>query len=256
MEQNLEVKKWHFNILTNIPLEKAKEEYTALLLKNGMTHAMEKILVKNALGRVTAGPVYARISSPHYNASAMDGIALDAKLTYGASETTPVFLTKEQYVSVDTGDPLPEGCDTVVMIEDVIEAEDGSGGVAGVRLYQAAAPWQHVRQIGEDICAGEMLLPSYSVITPSAIGALLAGGVMEVDVVKKPAVGSSPQETRSSLQQRRRKRARSRNSILQYLARCSTPGELRPLPTPSSGTIRTGLSKRFSKRWTSATPSS
>jgi len=181
-----------FQYLTNVPLETAKEEYTALLLKNGMTHATEKILVKNALGRVTTGPVYARINSPHYNASAMDGIALDAKLTYGASETTPVFLAKGQYVPVDTGDPLPEGCDTVVMIEDVIEAEDGPNGAAGVRLYHAAAPWQHVRQIGEDICAGEMLLPSYSVITPSAIGALLAGGVMEVDVVKKPVVGIIP----------------------------------------------------------------
>lgn len=181
-----------FQYLTNIPLETAREEYMALLLKNGMTHATEKLHVKNALNRVTAEPVYARISSPHYNASAMDGIALDAKLTYGASETTPVFLAKGQYVPVDTGDPLPEGCDTVVMIEDVIEAENGPDGAPGVKLYQAAAPWQHVRQIGEDICAGEMLLPSYSVITPSAIGALLAGGVMEVDVVKKPVVGIIP----------------------------------------------------------------
>lgn len=187
-----------FHYLTNIPLETARDDYMALLKKNGMAAATEKVGVKDASGRVTAGPVYAGISAPHYNASAMDGIALDAKVTYGATETTPVFLSKDQYVPVDTGDPLPEGCDTVVMIEDVIEAESASaakGGTdvkGGIKLYQAAAPWQHVRQIGEDICAGEMLLPSYSEISPSAVGALLAGGVLEVDVIKKPVVGIIP----------------------------------------------------------------
>jgi putative molybdopterin biosynthesis protein len=175
-----------FEYLTNVPLSKAREEYIALLVKNGMTPSAETIPVRAAAGRITAGPVYARISSPHYNASAMDGIALNAALTYGTTETTPVFLTKDQFVTVDTGDALPPGCDTVVMIEDVIE-EDG-----GVRLYQAAAPWQHIRQIGEDICAGEMLLPSFSEISPSAIGALIAGGVLEVSVIKSPVVGIIP----------------------------------------------------------------
>jgi putative molybdopterin biosynthesis protein len=175
-----------FEYLTNIPLEKAREDYIALLAKNGMGPASETIPVYQAAGRVTAAAVYARISSPHYNASAMDGIALDAGLTYGATETTPVFLTKEQFVTVDTGDALPPGCDAVVMIEDVIE-EDG-----GVRLYQAAAPWQHIRQIGEDICAGDMLLPSYSEISPSAIGALIAGGIQDIQVVRRPVVGIIP----------------------------------------------------------------
>jgi putative molybdopterin biosynthesis protein len=175
-----------FEYLTNVPLNKAREEYMALLVNNGMAPSSETIPVHTSAGRITAGPVYARISSPHYNASAMDGIALDAKVTYGATETTPVFLTGAQYVTVDTGDPLPPGCDTVVMIEDVIEVE------GGVRLYQASAPWQHVRQIGEDICAGDMLLPSFSEITPAAIGALIAGGVHELTVVKKPVVGIIP----------------------------------------------------------------
>jgi putative molybdopterin biosynthesis protein len=187
------VKIMGFQYLTNIPLETAKKEYMTLLLKNGLKPSTERIAVSAAAGRVTAEAVYALISAPHYNASAMDGIALDASLTYGASETTPVFLARGQYVPVDTGDPLPEGCDTVVMIEDVIKNEESAGAAEGsVKLYQAAAPWQHVRQIGEDICAGEMLLPSYSEITPSAIGALIAGGVLEVAVVKKPVVGIIP----------------------------------------------------------------
>ena len=175
-----------FEYLTNVPLDKAREDYLALLGKNGMMPRTETLPVQEAAGRITGGPVYAKICAPHYNASAMDGIALDAKLTYGATETTPVILKHDQFVVVDTGDPLPPGCDTVVMIEDVIE-EDG-----GVKLYQAAAPWQHIRQIGEDICAGEMLLPSYSEISPSAVGALIAGGVTEVAVVKAPVVGIIP----------------------------------------------------------------
>ncbi len=180
-----------FQYLTNIPLETARNDYTALLIKNGMAPSCETIRVLHSSGRVTAGPVYAHICAPHYNASAMDGIALDAKLTYGASETTPVLLGKGQYIPVNTGDPLPADCDTVVMIEDVIKTEDVSAE-GGVRLYQAAAPWQHIRQIGEDICAGEMLLASYTEISPSAIGAMIAGGVLEVDVIKKPVVGIIP----------------------------------------------------------------
>lgn len=175
-----------FEYLTNVPLSKAREEYLAVLKGNGMAPQTMLMPVEKSAGRITAGPVYAKICAPHYNASAMDGIALDAKRTYGATETTPVFLTKDQYIVVDTGDPLPPGCDTVIMIEDVIE-EDG-----GIKLYQAAAPWQHIRQIGEDICAGEMLLPSYSEISPSAIGALIAGGVLEISVIKAPVVGIIP----------------------------------------------------------------
>lgn len=175
-----------FEYLTNIPLEKAKKDYIETLKINGMCPASEIIRVQDSVDRITAGPVYAHICAPHYNASAMDGIALDASLTYGASETTPVFLQESQYVIVDTGDPLPNGCDTVVMIEEVIKVD------GGVRLYQAAAPWQHIRQIGEDIAAGDMILPSYTTITPSAIGAFIAGGVLEVNVIKKPVVGIIP----------------------------------------------------------------
>ena len=175
-----------FRYLTNIPLEKARKDYLQLLEKNKLSPRVEIISADASAGRITAGPVYARISAPHYNASAMDGIALDARLTYGASETTPVFLKTDQFVPVDTGDPLPPGCDTVVMIEDVIETGDGA------RLHHASAPWQHIRQIGEDICAGEMLLPSYSEITPAAVGALIAGGVTELEVIKKPVVGIIP----------------------------------------------------------------
>ena len=176
-----------FEYLTTVSLEKAKADYMNLLIANGMKHKTETISVMEACGRVTAKAVYAHICAPHYHASAMDGIALDAKVTFGAGETTPVTLTPDIFTVVDTGDPLPDGCDAVVMIEDVIYNDDGSA-----KLYKAAAPWQHIRQIGEDICAGEMILPSFTEISPSAIGAMIAGGVLEVEVVKKPVVGIIP----------------------------------------------------------------
>ncbi len=135
-----------FEYLTNVPLAKAREEYIALLVKNGMAPSSETIHVRESSGRVTAGAVYARISSPHYNASAMDGIALDASLTFGATETTPVFLKKDQFAVVDTGDPLPPGADAVVMVEDVIEEGDG------VLLYQSASPWQHIGRSARHLC--------------------------------------------------------------------------------------------------------
>jgi putative molybdopterin biosynthesis protein len=87
-----------FKYLTNIPLDKAKEDYMALLMKNGLAPATETVRSDRAAGRVTAGPVYARISAPHYNACAMDGIALRARVTYGASETTPRMLSSDQFV--------------------------------------------------------------------------------------------------------------------------------------------------------------
>lgn len=176
-----------FQYLTNVPLQQAKEEYTAALIANGFGAETETIPVHLANGRISARAVYAHICAPHYPASAMDGVALEAKDTFGATETTPVNLHPDRFTVVDTGDPIPDGCDAVVMVEDLVYNEDGS-----LRLYAPAAPWQHVRQIGEDICAGEMILASHIRITPAAIGSLLAGGVLEVPVLRRPVVGLIP----------------------------------------------------------------
>ena len=176
-----------FHYLTNVPLEQAREEYLQLLIENGLQNKTECIPVFEACGRITSEAVYAHICAPHYHASAMDGIAVQASSTFGATETTPIRLTPAQYIVVDTGDPLPENCDAVIMVEDIVKEENGD-----VRIYNAAAPWQHIRQIGEDICAGEMILPSYTTVSPSAIGALLAGGILEINVIKKPVIGIIP----------------------------------------------------------------
>ncbi|MBP3341191.1 MAG: molybdopterin biosynthesis protein [Peptococcaceae bacterium] len=176
-----------FEYLTNIPLEKAQEEYLSLLKNNGFTPKTELIPVFDACNRVTALPVYAHICAPHYAASAMDGIAVNARDTFGATETTPVILKSGQYVIVDTGDPIPEHCDAVIMVEELVQNED-----ATITIHAAAAPWQHIRQIGEDICVGEMILPALTKVSPSAIGAMIAGGVLEIEVIRKPVVGIIP----------------------------------------------------------------
>ncbi|MGI5976135.1 MAG: molybdopterin biosynthesis protein [Candidatus Limivicinus sp.] len=176
-----------FNYLRNISLPEAKKNYIAALKKNGFEGKTERIPVQQACGRISASPVYAHICAPHYAASAMDGIALRAVDSFGATETSPVNLSPDSFTVVDTGDPIPEGCDCVIMVEELVKQENGS-----VTIYSSAAPWQHVRQIGEDICAGEMILPSYMKISPSAVGAMIAGGVLETEVIKKPVVGIIP----------------------------------------------------------------
>ena len=176
-----------FAYLTNVPLDQAKKDYLEKLLDNGFSAQFETVPVQRSFGRVTSHAVYANINAPHYAASAMDGIALLARDSFGATETTPVTLRPDQFVPVDTGDPIPEGCDAVIMIEDIVKNEDDS-----VTIHAAAAPWQHIRQIGEDVCAGEMILPSFTTITPAAIGAMIAGGVLEVEVIRKPVIGIIP----------------------------------------------------------------
>ena len=176
-----------FEYLTNVPLEQARADYRKLLKEQGFGPRTEVIPVYEACGRVTARAVYAHICAPHYAASAMDGVAVCARDTFGATETTPVTLQKEQYIVLDTGDPVPEDRDAVIMVEDIVKNEDGS-----ITIHAAAAPWQHIRQIGEDVCAGEMILPSHMTVSPSAIGAMIAGGVLEIEVIAKPVVGIIP----------------------------------------------------------------
>ena len=176
-----------FQYLNNVPLEKAKSDYIEFLRERGMKPQIEEISVSRACGRITAAPVYAKICSPHYHASAMDGIAIEARLSFGAGETTAVTLRESEYVTVDTGDPIPEGCDAVIMVEDIVKNDDNS-----VTIYAPAAPWQHIRQIGEDICAGEMILPEGVEVSPAAIGAMIAGGCLKIKVIKKPLVGIIP----------------------------------------------------------------
>lgn len=172
--------------LTNTPLDTAIELYLERLRAEGVQPAGETINVRAALGRKTAAAIYAKRSVPHYLACAMDGIAVSAETTFGASETAPFDFDKASCHMVDTGDSLPQGSDAVVMIEDVIDLGDK------LRLIAPAVPWQHVRQIGEDFCAGDMLACSGTILTPSLLGVLVAGAVLTVPVVRRPLVTLIP----------------------------------------------------------------
>lgn len=174
--------------LTSVPLSRALEEYVTQMAEVLNHREVQWVDVGDALGRMTAEPVFARISAPHYNAAAMDGIAVEAQVTYGASETTPVQLKQQRdFVMVNTGAPLPDAFDAVIMIEDVVEIDEET-----VEIRSGATPWQHVRPVGEDIVKGELILPIRHLVRPQDMGALLSGGVTQVPVFRKIRVGVIP----------------------------------------------------------------
>ena len=177
--------------LQDIPLDEALERYRRALLDAGAMGRSEgeRVPIREALGRITAAPVWAARSSPHYDAAAMDGIAVLAADTVGASETSPLTLAvPEQARWVDTGDPLPDGFDAVIMVEVVAEV----GGGSAVEIRAAVAPYNHVRPLGEDIAASELLIPENHRLRPADLGACAAAGVLAVDVRKPPSVGIIP----------------------------------------------------------------
>ena len=171
--------------IDNVDVDKALETYLEELSIQGES---EEITVYDSLGRITWGAIYAKVSSPAYNASAMDGIAVTSKRTEGANESKPLTLVEEvDFKYVNTGNPIKDPYDAVIMIEDVLQGEEGK-----VQILRPAYPYQHVRQIGEDIVATEMILPSRHRIRPMDIGALISGGIESVNVYKSPRIGIIP----------------------------------------------------------------
>jgi len=136
----------------------------------------EMISVPDAVGRVLSEPVTAVISSPNFHLSAMDGIAVKAANTFGASETRPkeLVIDKDAFY-VNTGHVMPENTNAVIMIEHVNDLGQGR-----VEIEAPTFPWQNVRKVGEDIVATELLFPHNHVITPYCVGALLSGGIFAV----------------------------------------------------------------------------
>lgn len=153
----------------------------------------EEIASRESDGRVTARPVIARLSSPFFHAAAMDGFAVAAKDTFGASDDSPLILNVDngQAVPINTGHPLPEDKDAVIMIENIMLSEEQQKATIRAPIY----PWQHVRKVGEDIVATELLFPSNHRISPPDIGALLTAGCPRVMVRKKPKVVLHPTGT-------------------------------------------------------------
>lgn len=168
--------------LENIPVEDAQRVLIEALAEAGRGALLggETVRLNEARGRVTAEPVWARRSSPHYHSAAMDGVAVFADDTRTATETRPLTLTAP---SVNTGAPLPDGTNAVIMIEHVQEQPDGA-----IAITAPVAPWQHVRMMGEDMVATELVLPANHRLRPVDIGAIAGCGHATVSVRRKPHV--------------------------------------------------------------------
>jgi putative molybdopterin biosynthesis protein len=188
--------------LQDIPLDQALERFDRALKDAGLGGALgfETIpLDENAAGRVLGKAVWAKISSPHYHASAMDGFAVKATSTATAQPSKPVNLqVPEQAVYVDTGDPLPEWADAVLPVE-IIEPCDLDGNLASslrhpdsIRIRSACTPWSHVRPMGEDMVATELVLPAGQILRPVDLGAMAASGHTEVIAARQPEVAILP----------------------------------------------------------------
>jgi putative molybdopterin biosynthesis protein len=179
--------------LSNEPLATAIGKYSDALKAAHISGPLagERVPVGDALGRVTSEAIIARISSPFYHSAAMDGYAVRSIDSFGASETKPRRLkVPGQAVAIDTGDPIPDGYDAVIMIEDV-EKISGSE----IEILKPATPWQHVRLVGEDIVATELIISENHVVRPVDMAAMLASGHSTVMVRRRPVVSIIPTGT-------------------------------------------------------------
>jgi len=169
-----------------VPLDEARERWISELhfLRALRRTDSEEIPAGEAAGRVTSQAVTACISSPHYYAAAMDGLALRSRDTIGAAPGSPRRLRLGQDgVFVDTGSALPEDFDAVVPIHEIRLAS-----TEAVEVDQPSSPWRNVRPAGEDMAAREVILPRDYRIGPLEVGAMLAGGALTVQVYKRPRV--------------------------------------------------------------------
>lgn len=191
--------------LHDIPLSQAQARLRDALQDAELWRVLGDEIIpldENAIGRVTTEPIWAKVSSPHYHASAMDGFAVRALSTVGAMPSTPMTLSmgsEAQYV--DTGDPLPDWANAVIPIENV-ESLDENGQItsairqpASIRIRASVAPWSHVRPLGEDIVATQLVLPAGHILKPVDLGAIAASGHQEIKVSRKPRVAILPTGT-------------------------------------------------------------
>lgn len=148
----------------------------------------EEIPTEESLGRITAQPIFARISTPTYHAAAMDGIVVRAEKTYGTTERKPrVLEVGEDALWINTGQAMPDGFNSVIMVEKIHQIDERK-----LEIRSPAYPWQNVRKVGEDIVATQLLLPQNHRIRPYDVGAMISAGVVSLKVWKRPKVAIIP----------------------------------------------------------------
>ena len=175
--------------LKTISVEEAhKKYYDSLKRTNFSFFDIEFVNTIDSLGRITSEAIYAKNNSPAFNAAAMDGVCVDSKVTKNASEENPVILKIGKDIKVvDTGDPINNPYDAVIMAEDLIQIDEST-----YKIISPISGWENVRPIGEDIVKGEMIIESNHIIKPIDIGALVAGGIVGFNCYKKKKVGIIP----------------------------------------------------------------
>lgn len=183
-------------MLTVLSVTEAKEKIlTSVAHRTGV----EAVSLTEATGRILANPATAREDLPPFPRSTMDGFAVRAQDTYGASESMPALfevtgevlmgqapaaaLSAGQALRISTGGMLPQGSDAVVMVEYTEML-----GNTTLAVNRAVAPGENTIDRGEDIPAGENILPSGQMLRPQDIGALAALGIMAVTVARRPRV--------------------------------------------------------------------
>ncbi|MCK4240718.1 MAG: molybdopterin biosynthesis protein [Candidatus Atribacteria bacterium] len=195
--------------LSKLSLKEAQEKFTKVLanLKINQPLKGELVFTEDSLGRVTAEPAFAKISSPYYQAAAMDGVVVRARDTYHASESSPLMLRiGKDFYFINTGNPIPFEFDAVIKIEDInpvgeigqrkMKKKDITDeltkmeekNIKEIMIFSSAFPGQHIRNIGEDIVANQLIIPVNQRIRPVDVGVLLAGGINQLLVRRRPKV--------------------------------------------------------------------
>jgi len=145
---------------------------------------VEEIRTERAQDRVTAEPIFAKMSAPFYHSAAMDGIVVRAASTYGTTEKRPkTLIIGRDALWINTGQAIPDSFDAVIMVEKVSQLNEEE-----VEIRSPTYPWQHVRKVGEDIVATQLLLPQNHRIRPYDVGALISAGIFSLKVWQKPKV--------------------------------------------------------------------
>lgn len=159
--------------------------------------------ILECLGQVLAKDIYSTIDVPPLDNTAMDGYAVKAKDTGGASQQSPRFLriigtvaagsisrhevTQGTAIRIMTGAPIPKGADAVVQFEDTDEEKRKTASDT-VGILAEAGPGLNIRKAGEDITEGSLVLSKGTTLTPSAIGVLASLGLSTAKVIRRPVV--------------------------------------------------------------------
>jgi len=185
-----------------IPVEEAQNKILSFI----KVLEPEKKAILDCLGQVLAENVFSAIDIPPLDNSAMDGFAVRAEDTYGATSNTPILLpvvdqvaagyiaskkvTPQTAIRIMTGAVIPDGADAIVQFEDTDEIARKNTGddQTSIGIVKQATKGQHIRRKGEDISKGAMVLPKGTMLHAAQIGVLASLGYSDITVIRRPTV--------------------------------------------------------------------